>query len=153
MAPVSPRRDFDSVDPQDPIQTHQMVLDVAGQELGIQPVLSSTEMATMAEPDRLGLITYLSQFYEAFKTSPGMRFWGRLWHPEPHWGWVGAPWFTEQVPPTWLCPLCADAEEVSKKSLSPHGVRGAILFLSKLQKSRSLTRKRSQVRATPPRPL
>lgn len=75
MAPVSPRRDFDSVDPQDPIQTHQMVLDVAGQELGIQPVLSSTEMATMAEPDRLGLITYLSQFYEAFKASPGTRFW------------------------------------------------------------------------------
>ncbi|XP_010142071.1 PREDICTED: protein-methionine sulfoxide oxidase MICAL1 [Buceros rhinoceros silvestris] len=74
---------------------------------GIQPVLSSTEMATMAEPDRLGLITYLSQFYEAFKAFP-------------------------------------EAEEVSKKSLSPHGMRGAILFLSKLQKSRSLTRKRSQ---------
>ncbi|XP_051495129.1 F-actin-monooxygenase MICAL1 isoform X2 [Apus apus] len=99
--------DFDSVDPQDPIRTHQMVLDVAEQELGIQPVLSSTEMATMAEPDRLGLITYLSQFYEAFKTSP-------------------------------------DVEEVSKKPLSPRGTRGAILFLSKLQKSRTLTHKRAQ---------
>uniref|UniRef100_A0A8V5GHH1 Molecule interacting with CasL protein 1 n=1 Tax=Melopsittacus undulatus TaxID=13146 RepID=A0A8V5GHH1_MELUD len=58
----------------DPIQTHQMMLDVAEQELGIQPVLSSIEMATMAEPDRLGLITYLSQFYEAFKTSSGVNF-------------------------------------------------------------------------------
>ncbi|XP_068275253.1 F-actin-monooxygenase MICAL1 isoform X1 [Nyctibius grandis] len=99
--------DFDSVDPQDPIRTHQMMLDVAEQELGIQPVLSSAEMATMAEPDRLGLITYLSQFYEAFKTSP-------------------------------------EVEEVSKKPLSPRGMRGAILFLSKLQKSQNLTHKRAQ---------
>ncbi|NXG43114.1 MICA1 monooxygenase, partial [Psilopogon haemacephalus] len=109
--------DFDSIDPRDPIQIHQMMLDKAEQELGIQPVLSSAEMAAMAEPDRLGLITYLSQFYETFKTSPG------------------------QVPPTWLCPLCA---EVSKKPLSPRGTRGAILFLSKLQKSRNLTHKRAQ---------
>ncbi|XP_065710453.1 F-actin-monooxygenase MICAL1 isoform X1 [Patagioenas fasciata] len=99
--------DLDSVDPQDPIQTHQMMLDTAEQELGIQPVLSSAEMAAMAEPSRLGLITYLSQFYEAFKTSP-------------------------------------EAEELSKKPLSPRGTRGAILFLSRLQKNRSLTHKRVQ---------
>ncbi|KAM6236885.1 F-actin-monooxygenase MICAL1 isoform 1-T1 [Porphyrio hochstetteri] len=100
--------DFDSVDTQDPIQTHQMVLDTAEQELGIQPVLSSSEMATMAEPDRLGLITYLSQFYEAFKTPP-------------------------------------EAEKVSqKKQVAPRGTRGAILFLSKLQKTQKLTLKRAQ---------
>ncbi|XP_075377718.1 F-actin-monooxygenase MICAL1 isoform X2 [Mycteria americana] len=99
--------DFDSVDPQDPIRTHQMLLDMAEQELGIQPVLSSIEMATMTEPNRLGLITYLSQFYEAFKTSP-------------------------------------EVEEVSKKPLPSRGMRGAILFLNKLQKSRNLTHKRAQ---------
>ncbi|KAM6311085.1 F-actin-monooxygenase MICAL1 [Podargus strigoides] len=99
--------DFDSMDPKDPIRTHQMMLDMAEQELGIPPVLSSAEMATMAEPDRLGLITYLSQFYEAFKTSP-------------------------------------EVEEASKKPVSPRGTRGAILFLSKLQKSRTLTQKRVQ---------
>ncbi|XP_009463986.1 PREDICTED: protein-methionine sulfoxide oxidase MICAL1 [Nipponia nippon] len=99
--------DFDSVDPQDPIRTHQMILDMAEQELGIQPVLSSAEMATMADPSRLGLITYLSQFYEAFRTSP-------------------------------------EVEEVSKNPLSPRGTRGAILFLSKLQKSRNVTHKRAQ---------
>ncbi|KAM6114658.1 F-actin-monooxygenase MICAL1 [Phoenicopterus ruber ruber] len=98
--------DFDSVDPRDPIRTHQLMLDMAEQELGIQPVLSSAEMAAMAEPDRLGLITYLSQFYEAFKTAP--------------------------------------EAEVSEKPLSPRGTRGAILFLSKLQKSRNLTHKRAQ---------
>lgn len=78
-APMSPHRDFDSIDPQDPIQIHQMMLDKAEQELGIQPVLSSAEMAAMAESDRLGLITYLSQFYEAFKTSPGVRFLGGVY--------------------------------------------------------------------------
>ncbi|XP_041869713.1 F-actin-monooxygenase MICAL1 isoform X3 [Corvus kubaryi] len=98
--------DLDSVDPQNAIRTHQMMLDIAEQELGIQPVLSSAEMATMAEPDRLGLITYLSQFYEVFRTSSEV--------------------------------------EVSKKPLSPRGTRGAILFLSKLQKSRNLTHKRAQ---------
>lgn len=78
-----PRRDFHAVDPQDPVGIHQLMLDTAEQELGIQPVLSSTEMASMAEPDRLGLITYLSQFYEAFKPSPGEGFRGGLSHPEP----------------------------------------------------------------------
>ncbi|XP_054504649.2 F-actin-monooxygenase MICAL1 isoform X1 [Agelaius phoeniceus] len=98
--------DFDSVDPQDAIQTHQMLLDIAEQELGIQPVLSSAEMATLTEPDCLDLITYLSHFYQIFGTSPEV--------------------------------------EVSKKPLSPPGTRGAILFLSKLQKSRNLAHKRSQ---------
>ncbi|XP_068029314.1 F-actin-monooxygenase MICAL1 isoform X2 [Anomalospiza imberbis] len=98
--------DFDSVDPQDAIRTHQMLLDIAEQELGIQPVLSSTEMATMTEPDRLDLITYLSHFYQIFGTSPEV--------------------------------------EVSEKPLSPRGTRGAILFLSKLQKSRNLAHKRTQ---------
>lgn len=105
MAAVSPLRDFDSMDPQNAIRTHQMMLDVAEQELGIQPVLSSAEMATMAEPDRLGLITYLSQFYEVFRTSPGVRFWGDLSHPEAHWGWLDALLFVEWVPPKWPCPV------------------------------------------------
>ncbi|XP_059723734.1 F-actin-monooxygenase MICAL1 isoform X1 [Haemorhous mexicanus] len=99
--------DFDSIDPQDAIQTHQMLLDIAEQELGIQPVLSSAEMATLTEPDCLDLITYLSHFYQIFGTSPEV--------------------------------------EVSKKPLSPPGTRGAILFLSKLQKSRNLAHKRSQL--------
>ncbi|KAF4800506.1 Protein-methionine sulfoxide oxidase MICAL1 [Turdus rufiventris] len=98
--------DFDSVDSQDAVQTNQIMLDIAEQELGIQPVLSSAEMATMTEPDRLDLITYLSHFYQVFRTSPEV--------------------------------------EVSKKPLSPCGTRGALLFLSKLQKSRNLAHKRAQ---------
>ncbi|KAM7032796.1 F-actin-monooxygenase MICAL1 [Acridotheres tristis] len=98
--------DFDSVDSQDAIRTNQIMLDIAEQELGIQPVLSSVEMATMTGPDRLDLITYLSHFYQVFRTSPEV--------------------------------------EVSKKPLSPCGTRGALLFLSKLQKSWNLAHKRAQ---------
>uniref|UniRef100_A0A8D2QPX1 Molecule interacting with CasL protein 1 n=1 Tax=Zosterops lateralis melanops TaxID=1220523 RepID=A0A8D2QPX1_ZOSLA len=91
--------DFDSVDPRDAVRTHQTMLDIAEQELGIQPVLSSAEMATMTGPDHLDLITYLSHFYQVFRTSSG------------------------------------------RSTLSPPGTRGAILFLSKLQKSRNLAHK------------
>lgn len=47
-----------------------------------------------------------------------------------------------------LCPrpLCAASVELSKKPLSPCGTKGAILFLSKLQKSLILTHKRTQVK-------
>ncbi|NWJ05875.1 MICA3 monooxygenase, partial [Crypturellus undulatus] len=99
--------DFDSLDALEPVQRHQKLLDAAEQELGIQPVLSSAEMASMTEPDRLGLITYLSQLYEAFKPSAG-------------------------------------SEDIATKSMSSRGTKGAILFLSKLQKSRNLTLKRAQ---------
>uniref|UniRef100_A0A674JIJ5 Molecule interacting with CasL protein 1 n=1 Tax=Terrapene triunguis TaxID=2587831 RepID=A0A674JIJ5_9SAUR len=92
-----------------PLKNNQMALDIAEQELGIPPVLSSTEMAAGAEPNQLGLITYLSQFYEAFKPSA--------------------------------------SEDPQGKLLAPPGTRGAVLFLSKLQKTLSLTRKRNQVNA------
>uniref|UniRef100_A0A8C3RZM3 Molecule interacting with CasL protein 1 n=1 Tax=Chelydra serpentina TaxID=8475 RepID=A0A8C3RZM3_CHESE len=99
--------DFNSLDQRSPIKNNQMALDIAEQELGIPPVLSSTEMASVAEPNQLGLITYLSQFYEAFKPS-------------------------------------AESEERARKLLASPGTRGAVLFLSKLQKRLSLTRKRNQ---------
>lgn len=139
------------MDPQDPVGIHQLMLDTAEQELGIQPVLSSTEMASMAEPDRLGLITYLSQFYEAFKPSPGEGFRGGLSHTEPPpRGRLGAACCQGASPAR---PLCAASAEVSRKPLSPRGTRGAILFLSKLQKSRTLTHKRAQVSTPlPPSP-
>ncbi|XP_062997132.1 F-actin-monooxygenase MICAL1 [Elgaria multicarinata webbii] len=103
--------DFNALDQNDPIGNNQLALDVAEQELGIPPVLSSTEMASMSELEQLGLITYLSQFYDAFKTSP-----------EP--------------------------EEKTAKPLTPRGTKGAILFLSKLQKSLSLSRKRNLENST-----
>lgn len=66
---------------------------------------------------------------------------GDLSHPEPPGGRLGAARCQGASPAR---PLCA-ALEVSKKPLSPRGTKGAILFLSKLQKSRTLTHKRAQV--------
>uniref|UniRef100_K7FEY9 F-actin monooxygenase n=1 Tax=Pelodiscus sinensis TaxID=13735 RepID=K7FEY9_PELSI len=63
--------DFEALDQHSPIGNNQLALDVAEQELGIPPVLSSPEMASVSEPNQLGLVTYLSQFYEAFKPPAG----------------------------------------------------------------------------------
>ncbi|XP_039179205.1 F-actin-monooxygenase MICAL1 [Crotalus tigris] len=98
--------DFNSLDPNDPIGNNQLALDVAEQELGISPVLSSTEMASLSDDEQLGLITYLSQFYDAFRTAP-------------------------------------EWKEKTEKPLIPCGTKSAILFLSKLQKTLSLSRKRN----------
>lgn len=68
-----------------------MALDLAEQELGISPVLSSTEMASMSEPDQLGLIAYLSQVFDAFEVPPGEKSLGR----------AGSPW-AAFLPPPWL---------------------------------------------------
>uniref|UniRef100_A0A8D0H3I5 Molecule interacting with CasL protein 1 n=1 Tax=Sphenodon punctatus TaxID=8508 RepID=A0A8D0H3I5_SPHPU len=99
--------DFDSLDHYDSIGNNRLALDLAEQELGIPPVLSSAEIASVSEPHQLGLITYLSQFHEAFKPSP-------------------------------------ELEKSTMKLLTPRATKGALLFLSKLQKSLSLTRKRTQ---------
>ncbi|XP_043389370.1 F-actin-monooxygenase MICAL1 isoform X5 [Chelonia mydas] len=112
--------DFNSLDQHSPIKNNQMALDIAEQELGIQPVLSSTEMASVAEPNQLGLITYLSQFYEAFKSSASE-------DPQGLQGWISG-----------------EPEEKVGKLRAPPSTRGAVLFLSKLQKSLSLSRKRNQ---------
>uniref|UniRef100_A0A670ZFV2 Molecule interacting with CasL protein 1 n=1 Tax=Pseudonaja textilis TaxID=8673 RepID=A0A670ZFV2_PSETE len=102
--------DFNSLDPNDPIGNNQLALDMAEQELGISPVLSSTEMASLSDDEQLGLITYLSQFYDAFRTAP-------------------------------------EWKEKTEKPLVPCGTKSAILFLSKLQKTLSLSRKRNLVKA------
>ncbi|XP_026573943.1 F-actin-monooxygenase MICAL1-like [Pseudonaja textilis] len=103
--------DFNSLDPNDPIGNNQLALDMAEQELGISPVLSSTEMASLSDDEQLGLITYLSQFYDAFRTAP-------------------------------------EWKEKTEKPLVPCGTKSAILFLSKLQKTLSLSRKRNLEKST-----
>ena len=41
--------------------------DVAEKELGITPVMTGVDMAACEVPDKLTLVSYLSQFYEFFR--------------------------------------------------------------------------------------
>ncbi|XP_078500448.1 F-actin-monooxygenase MICAL1 isoform X2 [Lissotriton helveticus] len=103
--------DFASLDQNAAVYNNQLAIDVAEQELGILPILTSTEMACLSETDRLSLVTYLSQLYEAFKDEPLL-----------------SPFAPEHV-----------AGEVKKRATFS-GAKSALLFLNKLQKTMSLKR-------------
>lgn len=62
-------RDFDSLDEQNVEKNNQLAFDVAEKELGISPIMTGKEMAAVAEPDKLSMVMYLTQFYEMFKDS------------------------------------------------------------------------------------
>ncbi|XP_059114502.1 F-actin-monooxygenase MICAL3 isoform X2 [Peromyscus eremicus] len=61
--------DFDSLDEQNVEKNNQLAFDVAEKELGISPIMTGKEMASVAEPDKLSMVMYLTQFYEMFKDS------------------------------------------------------------------------------------
>lgn len=103
--------DFDFLDQNAAVFNNQLAIDVAEQELGILPILTSTEMACLSETDRLSLVTYLSQLYEAFKDEPLL-----------------SPFAPEH-----------GADEVKKRA-TLSGAKSALLFLNKLQKTMSLKR-------------
>ncbi|MEJ1279878.1 microtubule associated monooxygenase calponin and LIM domain containing 2 [Cricetulus griseus] len=62
-------RDFDSLDEQNVEKNNQLAFDIAEKELGISPIMTGKEMASVAEPDKLSMVMYLTQFYEMFKDS------------------------------------------------------------------------------------
>uniref|UniRef100_A0A8C5PJD4 F-actin monooxygenase n=1 Tax=Leptobrachium leishanense TaxID=445787 RepID=A0A8C5PJD4_9ANUR len=59
--------DFDSLDENNVERNNQLVFDLAERELGISPIMTGKEMASVGEPDKLSMVVYLSQFYEMFK--------------------------------------------------------------------------------------
>ncbi|KAM9312985.1 F-actin-monooxygenase MICAL3 [Gastrophryne carolinensis] len=59
--------DFDSLDERDVEKNNQLAFDMAERELGISPIMTGKEMASVGEPDKLSMVVYLSQFYEMFK--------------------------------------------------------------------------------------
>ncbi|XP_051011236.1 F-actin-monooxygenase MICAL3 [Acomys russatus] len=61
--------DFDSLDEQNVEKTNQLAFDIAERELGISPIMTGKEMASVGEPDKLSMVMYLTQFYEMFKDS------------------------------------------------------------------------------------
>ncbi|XP_062932610.1 F-actin-monooxygenase MICAL3 isoform X16 [Cynocephalus volans] len=61
--------DFDSLDEQNVEKNNQLAFDIAEKELGISPIMTGKEMASVGEPDALSMVMYLTQFYEMFKDS------------------------------------------------------------------------------------
>ncbi|CAH2276457.1 -methionine sulfoxide oxidase MICAL3 [Pelobates cultripes] len=59
--------DFDSLDEHNVERNNQLAFDIAERELGISPIMTGKEMASVGEPDKLSMVVYLSQFYEMFK--------------------------------------------------------------------------------------
>ncbi|XP_012938607.1 protein-methionine sulfoxide oxidase mical3b [Aplysia californica] len=54
----------------DIVANNRLAFSVAERELGIPPVMSGEDMARHELPDKLTMISYLSQFYEVFKHQP-----------------------------------------------------------------------------------
>ncbi|XP_077324970.1 F-actin-monooxygenase MICAL3 isoform X17 [Lithobates pipiens] len=63
--------DFDSLDERDVEKNNQLAFDIAERELGISPIMTGKEMASVGDPDKLSMVVYLSQFYEMFKETSG----------------------------------------------------------------------------------
>ncbi|XP_070612596.1 F-actin-monooxygenase MICAL3 isoform X5 [Erythrolamprus reginae] len=61
--------DFDSLDEYNIEKNNQLAFDVAEKELGIPPIMTGRDMASVSEPDKLSMVMYLTQFYEMFKDS------------------------------------------------------------------------------------
>ncbi|KAM6945983.1 protein-methionine sulfoxide oxidase mical3a [Aplochiton taeniatus] len=59
--------DFESLDERDQARNNQLAFDVAEREFTISPCMTGREMSQVAEPDKLSMVMYLSQFYEMFK--------------------------------------------------------------------------------------
>ncbi|KAJ8258007.1 hypothetical protein GJAV_G00192100 [Gymnothorax javanicus] len=60
--------DFLTLGKMDTAHVNQLAFDVAERELGIPPIMSGSDMAAQSEPDRLAMVVYLTQFYNAFCT-------------------------------------------------------------------------------------
>uniref|UniRef100_A0A670Y4T9 Microtubule associated monooxygenase, calponin and LIM domain containing 3 n=1 Tax=Pseudonaja textilis TaxID=8673 RepID=A0A670Y4T9_PSETE len=61
--------DFDSLDEYNVEKNNQLAFDIAEKELGISPIMTGRDMASVSEPDKLSMVMYLTQFYEMFKDS------------------------------------------------------------------------------------
>ena len=60
-------RDYNSLNEADVCQNNQLAFDKAQEEFGISPVMTGEDMANCEKPDKLTIVSYLSQFHDIFK--------------------------------------------------------------------------------------
>ncbi|XP_045594784.1 F-actin-monooxygenase Mical isoform X2 [Procambarus clarkii] len=59
--------DFEALQPEDIAQNNQLAYDILERDFGIPPVMTGAEMAECDVPDKLSMISYLSQIYDVFR--------------------------------------------------------------------------------------
>nr|XP_053649636.1 F-actin-monooxygenase MICAL3-like [Cherax quadricarinatus] len=59
--------DFEALRPEDVAQNNQLAYDILERDFGIPPVMTGAEMAECEVPDKLSMISYLSQIYDVFR--------------------------------------------------------------------------------------
>ena len=59
--------DYNSLNEADVCRNNQLAFDKAQEEFGISPVMTGEDMANCEKPDKLTIVSYLSQFHDIFK--------------------------------------------------------------------------------------
>ncbi|XP_047476303.1 F-actin-monooxygenase Mical-like isoform X2 [Penaeus chinensis] len=59
--------DFEALRPEDIAQNNQLAYDILERDFGIPPVMTGREMAECEIPDKLSMISYVSQIYDVFR--------------------------------------------------------------------------------------